>query len=129
MADKKAKVEYSKSTAQVDLEARLGEDAPAPKFGEKVNPDPSSEDGFVGVDPIYQNAANKYEEPLEAEDGGFADAEQAFADAYTEVSEPSDQVKENYANVTPHTEAPADSAAPTDVASSDAASTGSTDSK
>lgn len=99
MAEKKEKVEYAKSTAQVDLETRLADDA-VPRFDQKVNPAPATDEGYVGVNPEYQNAANEYEEPLEAEEGGFADAEAAFADAYGDGSDsPSEDVQTNYKNV------------------------------
>lgn len=61
-----------KSTQQLDLEARQAEDYVSPfVLGKTVGPNESlvSEDGFVGVDPIYQNAANETDEPLAAEDG------------------------------------------------------------
>lgn len=44
-----------------------------------VNPDesPLDADGFIGVDPIYQNAANKVDVPLAADEDGEAKAKEA----------------------------------------------------
>lgn len=54
MADDK-KATYSKPASQVDLEARREEDY-QPSTVRQYGDDPSaSKDGFVGVDPVYQN--------------------------------------------------------------------------
>lgn len=74
MAEKKTEQapEAVKSTQQLDLEARQAEDYVSPlAVAKTVGPNESliSEDGFVGVDPIYQNAANETEMPLASEEG------------------------------------------------------------
>lgn len=92
---KSEKVEYAKPTSQVDLERRLADDA-TPVFMEFTDPDPTSDDGFVGVSPEYQNAANKTDEPLAAKSGAEKKVEQAFVDAYGDGSGPSEDIKALY---------------------------------
>jgi hypothetical protein len=100
MAPAKPKVEYSKPTSQVDLEARLTADAeetsPAPRRkGEDydapgpfelqgaLNPDGEpTDEGYIGTDVIYQNYAEDTHKPLQADGGPDELAEQAFADAF-----------------------------------------------
>ena len=63
------KPRYTKPTDQLALEARQKSDFVDPgliKVGEYPGP---SDNGFVGVDPIYQNFANETEKPHAAEDG------------------------------------------------------------
>jgi hypothetical protein len=98
MADEQ-KAEYSKPTSQVDLERRLADDS-TPVFREFSAPEAVTEDGFVGTDVIYQNAANKTDEPIAAKSGVEKKAEQLFADAYGDGEEPAKQVKDNYQSVT-----------------------------
>jgi hypothetical protein len=80
--------QVTKSTQQLDLEARQAEDYVSPlAVAKTVGPEQSllGEDGYVGTDPIYQNYANETEAPLAAEEGAekvledrvFAEAEQA----------------------------------------------------
>lgn len=67
MADDKPN--YTKPTSQLDLEARQSEDyVPPTVLGRDVDPQ-KSENGYVGVDPIYQNFANDTEAPYAAEEG------------------------------------------------------------
>lgn len=102
----KPKVEYTTSTAQKDLEARLSDDS-VPVYNESTNPAPVGEDGFVGVSPEYQNYANDTDAPLASEKGAEAEAEDAFDAAYGDSSgEPSDAIKEAYATVSPTSVAP-----------------------
>lgn len=73
----KPKVEYAKSTAQLDAERRA-EALEAEQDGElqvvdhfrSVQPTYGvpTEDGYLGTDPVYQNAADERQAPLEAED-------------------------------------------------------------
>lgn len=64
-----AKPVYTKPTSELDAEARLAEDfVPAGVLKPGVDPE-KSENGYVGVDPIYQTFANDTEQPLRAEDG------------------------------------------------------------
>lgn len=75
-----------KSTQQLDLETRQAEDYVSPLARAKtVGPNESliSEDGFVGVDPIYQNAANETEEPYASDEG----PEKALEDRVLELVE------------------------------------------
>lgn len=69
----------------------------AGEFFQSVNPDESSlnANGFVGVDPIYQNFANKTDAPLE--DG----------DEPAEEAEPVEEAKETEAPKTPKVAKPA----------------------
>lgn len=67
-----AKAQYSKPTSQVDLEARQKSDyVPSTVLNQGSDPE-LSENGYVGVDPIYQNAANVTEQPIEASGGAEA---------------------------------------------------------
>lgn len=67
-----AKPNYTKPTVQVDLEQRLDEgDVPHGVLIQGTDPKPS-ENGFVGVDPIYQNFADETHKPFRAEDGAEA---------------------------------------------------------
>lgn len=59
-----AKPVYEKPASQVDLEERQKKNYVPPSVLNKgVDPQPSS-NGFVGVDPIYQNFANSTEAPI-----------------------------------------------------------------
>lgn len=102
------KVEYTKPTSQLDLEARLGDDS-TPVFNPAENPAPVSEDGFVGVSPEYQNYANDTDKPLASEDGVEQVAEELFDSAYgdAEDDKPSESVMKNYESVTAGTQASA----------------------
>lgn len=73
-----AKAPEVKSTQQLDLEARAKDDYVSPLARAKtVGPNESlvSEDGFVGVDPMYQNYANETDAPLASESGPEKDLE------------------------------------------------------
>lgn len=62
---------YTKPTSQRDLEARLeveNEREDSKVVGPK-NPDDFTEEGYIGVDPIYQNHANDTEAPIKADEG------------------------------------------------------------
>lgn len=90
------------STHQQYLEKTLGEESEAPVFGASQNPVDSTlnADGFVGVDPVYQNFANDTDEPLAAEEGPDKLAEEAYADAVEGgPREASDALKENFSSV------------------------------
>lgn len=61
---------YEKPTSQVDLEARLKDDYESPSLlRQGESPSLESANGYIGVDPIYQNFANETEKPLAAEKG------------------------------------------------------------
>lgn len=63
------KPNYEKPTSQVDLEQRLKkDDVPNGTLVHGTTPEPS-DNGYVNVDPIYQNYANPTEQPLRAESG------------------------------------------------------------
>lgn len=73
-----AKAKYEKPASQVDLEARQKSDYVPPsvkKVGTDAEP---SENGYVGVDPIYQNYANDTDGPQAAESGPEAKVESDF---------------------------------------------------
>lgn len=81
-------VSYIKSTAALDLEARLGEDAEvAPKWFESTNPVAPEKDSYVGTDPIYYDRANETDQPLSAEEGADKLAEEAAAAGYQKSEE------------------------------------------
>ena len=96
----KQKVEYTKPTSQLDLEARLDseddEKLGTPLFPMK-NPDlEPTKDGYVGTDPVYQNFANDTEKPLAADGGADQLAEEAAQDAYGDAEESNEAVKKTY---------------------------------
>lgn len=90
----KEKVRYSKPTSQQDLERRLEKDNEAETLLTGVNPaeqDHLVSDGYVGVDPVYQNHANDTDKPRASEDGAEKKAEEAFVASLTAtVSESED---------------------------------------
>lgn len=58
---------YTKPASQLDLEARQADDYEVPsKLTQGTEPE-LSKNGYVGVDPIYQNHANSTEGPIEAD--------------------------------------------------------------
>lgn len=64
------KPNYEKPTQQVDLEERLKDDyVPAAVLTVAEDPVVTSENGYVAVDPIYQNFANETDKPFAAEKG------------------------------------------------------------
>lgn len=85
----KEKVEYTESTAAKDLKRRLENDNESAlqvaKVAETADPygkdEKGKENGYVNVDPVYQNYADDTHKPLEASKGVFKDAEDAFRDA------------------------------------------------
>lgn len=118
MATKKEKVEYTKPTTQVDLEARLGEDAPE-AFYEDSNPGPdgvlngtekndenkpiyatASGDDYVGTDPIYQNHSEDNLKPLKAEEGPEKDAEEEYFRTFEKGNEAGEQLQSVYGDTT-----------------------------
>ena len=64
-----AKPQYSKPTSQVDLEERQKKDYVPPAVLTQGEDQPVSENGYIGVDPIYQNFANETEAPFAVEKG------------------------------------------------------------
>lgn len=99
MADKKKdEAVYTRPTSQVDLEERLKADNRLGAPVENAKPKPVSDDGYVGVDPIYQNHANDTDAPHQADDGADKLAEKSFEEQATRTkgAEPSEELKENY---------------------------------
>lgn len=98
--EKNPKAEYAKSTAQLDAERRAealeaeGKVQVVDHF-RSVQPTygVATEDGYLGTDPVYQNAADERQAPLEAE--GDWQAKLATADL-------SDAGKENLPYVEGH---------------------------
>lgn len=108
--------EYTKPTSQLDLERRLEEQnkvQPASHLtalnpADQLDLDDESDDGFVGVDPIYRNYANDTEKPLQADEGAEAKAEELhWKSVYGEATEENEAVKENAAVVRSATDAEA----------------------
>lgn len=95
------------STHQLYLESLLGEESKdrKPPVFKGGNVDPKdlhavTKDGYVGTDPIYQNAANKTEKPLQAKSGPDKLAEDAYKAAVEgEPNEAGDQLKALYGDV------------------------------
>jgi hypothetical protein len=76
MAEEKKEAQYEKPTSQLDLEARQAEGYVPPS--QLVQPNdpgvtPFDRGGYVGVDPVYQNAANETERPIRADEGAEAE--------------------------------------------------------
>jgi heat shock protein HspQ len=72
---------YTPSEAQLDLERRQGNDNESSlRIGQTVQPheSPFTGNGFVNVDPVYQNFANEVDEPLLADSGATRVAEDQF---------------------------------------------------
>jgi len=70
--DKPKEAVFEKSTAQLDLEARQADDYESPlKVAATGEPGdtPFDNAGYIGVDPVYQNAANETERPLRQTEG------------------------------------------------------------
>ena len=73
-----AKPTYTKPTSQLDLEERQAKDYRNPSElikGEDIGP---SDNGFIGVDPVYQNFANETDKPLVGEKGAEAEIEKKY---------------------------------------------------
>jgi hypothetical protein len=105
-----AKAEYSKPASQLDLEARQKDDYEPPAVL-KPGVDPAlSTNGYVGVDPIYQNAANSTERPIEATKGAEAKVFENFLDEDVEYPKQTEAKKDD-ADLTPE-EPPAGSTPP-----------------
>lgn len=87
--DTKEKVEFTKSTAQLDAERRLELDNENPDVHvvQPTNPNHFGEGAYVGTDPIYQNYANDTEKPLAATSG----PEKAALDALRAEADSSDE--------------------------------------
>lgn len=70
MAEKKEKAQYEAPTSQQDLAERQKEGwEPGTVVPGDTSVSPLDNGGFVGVDPIYQNAANKTDEPMRTTEG------------------------------------------------------------
>lgn len=95
------------STHQRYLDNLLGKEAkdrPVPKFGGETHPPEklraATEEGYVGVDPIYQNHANDTEKPLAANAGPDKLAEDAYkATVEGKPKKPGDQLSKLYGEV------------------------------
>lgn len=82
---------YTPSTAQRDLEARLSDEKPIPNLMVTVNPADQenlvTKEGYIGVSPEYQNAANETDKPMRAESGADKLSEDLFIASVTSKSE------------------------------------------
>ena len=96
MADE---VEYTKSTAQLDLEAfqarekarAAGKRAPEEE-GRSFAVEDNDLDGYIGVSPEYQNYADETHAPLSAEKSAEAVVENRVAEHLEDLTEQSRQV-------------------------------------
>ena len=70
-------VTFTKPTSQLDLEARQKKDYKPASIVAGTNPE-IDDSGYIGVDPIYQNAANEVDEPLTPTEGPEAITEEAY---------------------------------------------------
>lgn len=73
-----AKPKYTKPTSQLDLEARQAKDFVNPSVLVKGVDGEPSDNGFIGVDPVYQNYANETDRPLLAEGGAESKLEKDY---------------------------------------------------
>lgn len=77
MEDKKqSEPVYEKSTAQLDAEMRRADDYVPPSqliSANEPGDTPLDNAGYIGVDPVYQNAANETEQPMRQTEGVEAD--------------------------------------------------------
>lgn len=93
MADKKEKVEYTKSTAELDLEERLADDYLPPAARETLTLNPNQQknededEAFQGVSPDYQNYANESDKPYSADGGVQQKVEELVIPEYVEPDE------------------------------------------
>ena len=72
------KANYEKPASQVDLEARQKKDYQPSSVLIKGEDPQVSDNGYIGVDPIYQNYANDTEAPLKSEGGPEAKIQANF---------------------------------------------------
>lgn len=121
--DKPKEAVYEKPTSQLDLEARQADDYESPlrvaATGEPGDT-PFDNAGYIGVDPVYQNAANETERPMRQTEGpeaqvikdaghehntGTFDDESPVptADERPEKEDKSDEEDENTESATPPT--------------------------
>ncbi len=90
------------------LDSLLGDEAQdreAPTYGGvSVNPSDNkviTDEGYVGVDPVYQNYANDTEAPYQADEGPDKLAEDAYVEAVEgDPKEAGEQLKELFGAVT-----------------------------
>ena len=81
MAQKKAQeAQYAPPASQVDLEERLASGNASHRILSTADiavqePRPDDVEGYINVDPIYQNHANDTEAPLQGEEGPEAELE------------------------------------------------------
>ena len=69
------KAVYEKPNSTLDLEARQEEDyVPASRLAGSTSVSPLDRAGFIGVDPVYQNAANEVDRPITADEGAEYEA-------------------------------------------------------
>lgn len=79
--DEYEKYGYTKPTSLLDLEDRQKDDyvPPGTLVGD-TDVSPLNRGGFIGVDPVYQNAANETERPFNPESGPEAKAVEHIVD-------------------------------------------------
>ena len=72
------KPNYEKPTSQIDLEARQSKDYVPSAVLVQGNDAEPSDNGYIGVDPIYQTFANETERPFLSEKGPESKVEEAW---------------------------------------------------
>lgn len=102
--DDRPKVELGvKSAHQNYLEDLLGKEHEAPQFRTFSNPGDNpaiTKEGYIGTDPIYQNAADVTHEPRQADGGPDKLAEDAYVKSVEgDGNEAGSALKENFAAV------------------------------
>lgn len=88
MAQKKTKEEanYEKPASLLDLEARQAEDYVPPGVVGRTSDAQLSENGYVAVDPIYQNFADETHRPGFPEEGAEAEVWKSFVSEDVDTS-------------------------------------------
>lgn len=87
-----AKPNYTKPESQLDLERRQADDYVSPSVVTRGEDVPLSDNGYIGVDPIYQNHANDTEAPVKVTKGAEAKIVNEFIadDADFDATKPED---------------------------------------
>lgn len=86
-------VSYTRPATALDAERRLAEGNTVSSRMQGVNPSEAirSDEGYVGVNPEYQNAANETDEPRDAEEGVEKDLEDAYYEAVEQGPQDTDE--------------------------------------
>ena len=85
-AKKKEEANYEDSASLVDLKARQEEDYVPPGVVGRASDAQKSENGYVGVDPIYQNFVDETHQPGIPDEGAEAEIWQTFVSEDVDTS-------------------------------------------